>query len=104
VISDLNELLRLDVSDGSRIWGVPLPRFTANRPTRRSEVVAHHGPVLAGGRVLVASNDGALRSFDPQSGALLGTFEVPGGATSDPVVAGGVLYVVSSKGQLHAFR
>ena len=45
-----------------------------------------------------------LRSFDPQSGALLGSVEIPGGATTDPVVAVGVLYVVSSRGQLHAFR
>ncbi|MGA9435478.1 MAG: PQQ-binding-like beta-propeller repeat protein [Roseobacter sp.] len=104
LISDLNELLRLDASDGSRIWGVQMARFVKDRPTRRSEIVAHHGPVLAGGRLHVASNDGFLRSYDPRSGALLNSVEVPGGATSEPVVAGGVLYVVSSKGQLHAFR
>lgn len=104
VVSELNELLRLDASDGSRIWGTKLPRFVRDRPTRRSEIVAHHGPILAGGRLHVASNDGLLRSFDPTSGALVGSVEIPGGATSDPVVAGGVLYVVSSRGQLHAFR
>lgn len=104
IVSELNELLRLDASDGSRIWGTQLPRFVSERPTRRSEIVAHHGPVLAGGRLHVASNDGLIRSFDPQSGALVGSVEIPGGATSDPVVAGGVLYVVSSRGQLHAFR
>lgn len=104
VISDLNELLRLDASDGSRIWGVQMERFVKDNPKRRSEIVAHHGPVLAGGRLHVASNDGFLRSYDPRSGALLSSVEIPGGATSDPVVAGGVLYVVSTKGQLHAFR
>lgn len=104
VLSDLNALLRLDASDGSRIWGMPLPRFLKDRPRQRAEVYVHHGPVLAGGRLHVASNDGMLRSFDPESGALLNSLEIPGGATSSPVVAGGVLYVVSSKGQLHAFR
>lgn len=104
VISDLNELLRLDASDGSRIWGVQMPRFVKDRPTRRSEIVAHHGPVLAGGRLHVASNDGLLRSYNPRDGALVNSVEMPDGATSDPVVAGGVLYVVSSKGELHAFR
>lgn len=103
-VSELNELLRLDASDGSRVWGTELPRFVRDNPARRSEIVAHHGPILAGGRLYVASNDGQLRSFDPASGALLATVEIPGGATSDPVVAGGVLYVVSSRGQLHAFR
>lgn len=103
-VSDLNELLRLDASDGSRIWAVPLPRFVSEKPRRRAAVVAHHGPILAGGRIYVASNDGALRGFDPKSGALVSEVEIPGGASSDPVVAGGVLYVVSSRGQLNAFR
>lgn len=104
VLSDLNELLRLDSADGSRIWGAALPKFVSDRPKKRSEVFVHHGPVLAGGRIHVASNDGLLRSFDPESGALLASVDIPGGATSNPVVAGGVLYVVSSQGQLHAFR
>ena len=104
VISDLNELLRLDASTGERIWGVPLPNFTKEKPRRQSEIYAHHGPVIAGGRLLVASGDGFLRSFDPASGALTGTVEIPGGATTAPVVAGGTLYLVSRKGQLLAFR
>lgn len=54
--------------------------------------------------MIVASNDGVLRSFDPVSGGLTGTTQIPGGATTAPVVAGGTLYVVSTKGQLHAFR
>ncbi|KHA51743.1 PQQ-like beta-propeller repeat protein [Sulfitobacter geojensis] len=104
VISDLNELLRLDASDGSRIWGTALPNFVKSRPKRQATVFAHHGPVVAGGRVIVASNDGVLRSFDPVNGALSGSVEIPGGATTAPVVAGGTLYVVSRKGQLLAFR
>lgn len=103
-VTDLNELVRLDAGTGRRIWGTPLPNFVKDRPRRQSEVVAHYGPIIAGGRVIVASNDGVLRSFDPVSGGLTGTTQIPGGATTAPVVAGGTLYVVSTKGQLHAFR
>ena len=103
-ISDLNEVLRLSASDGSRIWGVPLPNFVKQKPRRQSEVVPHHGPVVAGGRVIVASGDGVLRSYDPTDGTLTATAEIPGGATTAPVVAGGTLYVVSRKGDLLAFR
>ncbi|MCR8825718.1 PQQ-like beta-propeller repeat protein [Pseudosulfitobacter koreensis] len=103
-ITDRNELVRLDASDGSRIWGVPLPNYVKDRPKKIVEVYSHNGPVVAGGRVRVASSDGLLRSFDPVSGALVGTVEIPGGATTAPVVAGGTLYVVGSNGQLHAFR
>lgn len=104
LISDQGELLRLDARTGERIWGVPMARFLDERERRRAEVVAHHGPILAGGRLIVASNDGVMRSFDPVSGALLGAVEVPGGATTRPIVVGGTLYVVSTDGRLHAFR
>jgi outer membrane protein assembly factor BamB len=103
-VTDLNELVRLDASTGQRIWGTPLPNFVKDRPRRQSEVFAHYGPIIAGGRVILASNDGKLRSFDPTNGALVGSTDIPGGATTAPVVAGGTLYVVSTNGQLHAFR
>lgn len=103
-ITDLNELVRLDAATGTRIWGVPLPNFVKDKPRRQSEVVANHGPILAGGRLIVASNDGLLRSFDPRDGSLVGTTEVPDGATTAPAVANGTLYVVSTDGELHAFR
>ncbi len=103
-VSDLNELLRLDASDGSKIWGVQLPNFTERKPKRQSRVTPHHGPVVAGGRVILVSGDGVLRSFDPTNGTLVGTAEIPGGATTAPAVAGGTLYVVSANGQLLAYR
>jgi outer membrane protein assembly factor BamB len=103
-LTDLNELVRLDASTGQRIWGTPLPNFIKTKPLRQSGVVGHHGPVVAGGRVLVTSTDGVIRSFNPTNGALLDAIEIPGGATTAPVVADGTLYVVSTKGQLHAFR
>lgn len=104
LVSDRNELVRLNAEDGTRVWGTRLPNFVKDRPLRQSEVFAHHGPVLAGGRLLVASSDEALRSFDPVSGGLTGRTEIPGGATTAPVVAGQTLYVVSRKGQLLAYR
>lgn len=103
-VTDLNELVRIDASDGSRIWGVPLPNFTKQKPKRQSVVFSHNGPIIAGGRVIIASNDGVIRSYDPINGALIGTTEIAGGATTAPVVAGGTMYIVSSKGQLHAYR
>ena len=104
LISDRNELLRLDARDGSRIWGTPLPNYVKDRPKKIAEVFAHHGPILAGGRIIVASSDDLIRSFDPKSGALLGTTEIVSGASTAPVVAGQTLYVVSRDGQLVAYR
>ncbi|MFK7869896.1 MAG: PQQ-binding-like beta-propeller repeat protein [Roseobacter sp.] len=103
-VSDASRLLRVDAGDGSRIWSVDLPRFVKDKPRRRNEIFVHHGPVVAGGRVHIASNDGVLRSYDPVDGAQTASVEIPGGASTDPVVAGATLYVVSTSGQLLAFR
>ena len=103
-VTDLNELVRLDAATGERIWGIPLPNFVKDKPKKQSKIFAHYGPIIAGGRVIIASDDGLIRSYNPTDGSLLGSTEIPGGATTSPVVAGGTLYLVSTKGQLHAFR
>jgi outer membrane protein assembly factor BamB len=105
LVSDRNELLRLDANTGERIWGVELPFFEPVRRARRlKDVYVHYGPVLAGGRLYVASDDGLLRSFSPVDGSLLSVTQLPEGAARPPVVAGGTLYLVTESGQLTAFR
>jgi len=106
LVSDLNELIRLNAEDGTRIWAVDLPGYEpVRRPQRRRDsAYVNHGPILAGGRLIVASSDGFLRSFDPTTGDLIGQTEIRGGATTRPVVANGTLYVVSTNGVLHAYR
>ena len=105
-VSDLNELIRLDASDGTQIWAVDLPGYEpVRRPQRRRDsAYTNHGPIMAGDRLIVASSDGVIRSFDPASGDLVGQTEIRGGATTRPVVANGTLYLVSTNGVLHAYR
>lgn len=106
LVSDRNQLVRLDASTGEQIWAVDMPDYEAVRKPqkRRDAAYAHHGPVMAGGRLVVASSDGLLRSFNPENGALLSAIAIPGGATTRPAVAGGTLYLVSREGQLIAYR
>ncbi len=104
LVSDENRLIRLDAATGETVWAVDLPFFERQRIRRREATVSHFGPVLASGRLILASNDGLLRQFDPVSGALVGTTELPKGAARNPVIAGGTLYIVTENGQLHAFR
>lgn len=104
LVSDEARLARLDAATGAVIWAVDLPYYTAEKIRKRKDITAHYGPVLAGGRLWVASGDGVLRGFSPTDGTLVATAEIPGGAASQPAVAGGTLYVVSNDGQLLAFR
>ena len=104
LINDLNQLVRLDAADGAPIWRVQLPQFIETRLRQQRTVFAHFGPVLAGGRLIVASSDGVIRSFDPASGEEVSQLSIEGGAASHPVVAGNTLYVLSKDGNLVAFR
>ncbi len=104
MVNDEGLLVRLDQATGATIWTAQMPYFEAEKVRKREAIVPHYGPVLAGGRLVVASGDGALRFFDPTNGASLGVVALPGGAASQPALAGGVLYVVTKNGQLLAFR
>ncbi|MGR3484947.1 MAG: outer membrane protein assembly factor BamB family protein [Paracoccaceae bacterium] len=103
-VNDIGQLLRLDADTGAVVWRVTLPQFVQTRPARLRTRIAHYGPVLAGGRLVVASADGVLRGFDPATGALVHQTAIPGGAASHPAVAGGTLWLTSADGQLLAYR
>ena len=102
LVSDAAQIVRLDARNGEVIWAVDLPKFKKEKT--RKDSFTHFGPILAGGRLLVASSDGLLRSFDPVSGALVSTVEIPSGAASQPAIVDGVLYILSQNGELHAFK
>ena len=104
IVNDQAQIERLDAATGDVIWSKDLPYFVKDKVKKQNEIWVHYGPVLAGGKLFVASSDGVLRVFDPASGNLIGQTEIPGGASTDPVVAGGTLYVVSRDGVLHAYR
>lgn len=104
LINDQSALVRLSASTGETLWKVDLPYFVEEKIKKRKSIYAHYGPVLAGGRLWVGSNDGVLRSFDPQNGQLLSTVELPNGATTAPIVVNKTLYIVTSDGVLRAYR
>ena len=105
LLNDEARLVRLDAATGATVWTAELPYFErARRENRRVAITAHYGPVLAGGRLVVVSGDGAIRLFDPADGRMVGTGEIPGGAAALPALAGGLMFVAGANGQLHAFR
>ncbi|MBB5223017.1 outer membrane protein assembly factor BamB [Amaricoccus macauensis] len=108
LLSDEGALVRADAATGDYIWQVSLPEwfpygglFGRGKPSR---AVPYFGPVLAGGRIWVASGDGVLRAFSPVDGSRLVEIAIPGGAAAQPAVAGGVMYIVTTDGKLLAFQ
>ncbi|MCC5961989.1 MAG: PQQ-binding-like beta-propeller repeat protein [Rhodobacteraceae bacterium] len=104
LLSDRNRVVRLDADSGAFIWGAELPLYTQERERRRAGIFPHYGPVLAGGRLIVGSGDGTMRSFDPTSGEVIREASLSAGAAVSPIVVNGTMYVVSRDGQLTAYR
>lgn len=104
LLGDQAVLARLDAATGRIIWEVQLPYFTAEKVKKHKAVTPHYGPVLAGGRLWVASGDGYLRGFDPTDGSLIASAPLGAGAAAQPALAGGTLYVVTEGGQLLALH
>ena len=104
-VSDNARLVRLNARNGAQIWSVDLPgNVPVRNENRRRDIFVNHGPILAGGRIWVASSDGALRAFDPASGLQTQQIDLGAGAATRPIVVGGVMYVVDIKGQLVALQ
>ena len=103
-VNDLSELMRVDRKTGAMQWTKRLPSFLKVNRFRSAEIVVHHGPVLAGGSLIVASSDGVLRFFDPGTGQEKANINLPDGATTAPIVAQQTLFVVTKSGELLAFR
>jgi len=105
IVTDQGQLMRLDAGSGGAVWAVDLPWFKPYRKERkRGPIYASFGPTLAGGRLVVASGDGMIRSYDPVSGNLVAQAELPGGAAAAAAVSGGTLYAVTKNGRLNALR
>ena len=104
LISDQSKLIRLEAETGREVWAIDLPFFRSANIRRKKAIFAHYGPVLAGGRLWVASDAGTLKSYDPETGAEQATVSIPEGAASSMAVAGKTMYLLSSDGRLHAFR
>ena len=88
--------------DGRVRWVTDLPRY--DNPEKKREPVFWTGPVLAGGRLILAGSNGNALSVDPITGKLIGKIDLADSSAVSPVAASGTLLLVSDDGSLQAFR
>jgi len=88
----------LDRRSGKPIWATQLPK--GDDDDRKIWA----GPVLAGGALWFASNEGKLISVDAASGTLGQTRDIGASAYIAPIAAAGNIFVLSGDGTLTAFR
>ena len=88
--------------DGRVRWVVDLPRY--DDPERRRDRLFWTGPVLAGGRLVLAGSNERMAAVQAGSGQLLETVRLSGAGSVPPIAAGGSVYVVTDDGSIQAFR
>ena len=88
--------------DGSVVWLQQLEAF--KNAKKRKKRIVWAGPVMAGGRLFVASSRGATVTLDPQNGSILNTGKVSGAVFVPPIIANETIYVVTDEAKLIALR
>ena len=102
VVTDDAKLIAISRTNGRIRWINQLPQF--DRPKRKKGQIDYYGPVLAGGRLIIAGSNGVLVNVDPVTGSFQSQTRVRAGLSLPPVVANSTLYVLDNDAGLHAFR
>ncbi|MEO7564619.1 MAG: PQQ-binding-like beta-propeller repeat protein [Sphingomicrobium sp.] len=102
VVTDKARLICFSRANGHVRWINQLPGF--ENVKKKSGQIDYSGPILAGGRLIVAGSNGVIINIDPQSGSFQSQTGIKAGISVPPVVANSTLYVLDDKAVLHAFR
>jgi outer membrane protein assembly factor BamB len=103
VVTADNQLMCLSRRNGRAKWITDMLRYKNNN--KKKALITWTGPVLAGDRLLVVTNNGMLASFSPYTGEYLGGIEIPSKKNYiAPVIANGTLYLMGDDGELLAMR
>ena len=93
-VVDINGvLMALSRRDGKVRWLTELPQATR-----------WSGPVLASGRLWLASTTGAVVSVDAKTGSIVSQRDIDSAITIAPIVASGRMYVLTDKARLVALN
>jgi outer membrane protein assembly factor BamB len=101
VLSNNMELLCVGRNDGRIRWLRDLPRYRDER--RKRDPITWGGPVVAGGRVLIAGNNGEMLEFSPE-GEPMSRLKLPGPTLLAPAIFGGTMYLLTEEASLVAVR
>ena len=102
VATDDGRVLCVARGTGKVRW---ITQLAAYRNTaKKAGPISYKGPILAGGRLIVASSEGAIINLDPTTGAVQNQTAIRSPISVSPVVANSTLYILGDDARLHAFR
>jgi outer membrane protein assembly factor BamB len=92
LITDRNKLVAVSRKSGGVRWIKDLPAGVWT------------GPVMGGGKLIVASSEGSLVMVSAQTGEILTTIALKSKIYVPPIIASGTIYLLSDDGDLIAMR
>ncbi|KAF0176552.1 MAG: PQQ-binding-like beta-propeller repeat protein [Hyphomonadaceae bacterium] len=102
VVTIDGELTALERTTGQAFWVTQLRRY--NNEEDRKGRISWTGPLLAGGKLVLASSQGDAVIVNPTTGAVEKTLRVGGPVYISPVAAGGQVYLLTDEGKLVVLR
>ncbi len=102
VVTDEGKLLCIARATGKVRWVSQLQRYRKNKA--KNGPVTWTGPVLAGGRLILASSEGQLAYVNAADGKVQATQDLGAPVYLSPIVAGSTLYILDNTGRVSAFR
>lgn len=102
VVSTEQQLVALSRDSGEIFWVRQLPRYKDEE--KRDQPIVWTSPILAGGRLLIASSLGDIYEVDAQKGEVLRQHNTGEPVTVPLAVANGTLLVLTQDGDLSAWR
>ncbi len=102
VVTDDARLLCIARATGRIRWSSQLDRF--RNPEKKTGPIRWTGPLLAGGRLWVASSEGALTEARPEDGTIIQSRDLKQPVTLPMVIANETLYILDDSGRLSAWR
>ena len=95
-------LAAINRQDGRVRWLLDLPRF--DDMEKKRDPLYWMGPVMAGGKLILAGSNETAVSVDPVTGKQIGQIQLSDAVAVPPVAAAGTLLIVTDDGTLQAFR
>lgn len=102
IVNDQAQVVALARDSGRIRWIKQLERYQDVK--KQKDAIYWIGPVVAGGRLIVANSVGKMVDLSPVDGAEISTIDVGGPISIPPVVANNSLYVLTDDGDLYAYR
>ena len=96
------ELAVLNAGTGQVVWVEQLEKFRNDK--KKKGRITYAGPLIASGKIVVASSNGDLISFDPQTGTETGRLKLGDAVYIEPIAIQDKIIVLTDDGRLIAIR